>query len=95
MTTINDWGDLAWSADDGFVHATYRPGLEILDRIGSGDSFASGLIYGLLQDAGLLTAVEYGAAHGALAMTTPGTRLWHPSLRYSRLAGGAGARIER
>jgi 2-dehydro-3-deoxygluconokinase len=46
--TINDWGAIAWSADDGFVQATHRPGLEILDRVGGGDSFASGLIYGLL-----------------------------------------------
>ena len=46
--------------------------LEILDRVGGGDSFASGLIYGLLERGDLQTAVEYGAAHGALAMTTPG-----------------------
>ena len=71
--TVNDWGAIAWSAGDGFVEATHRPGLEILDRVGGGDSFASGLIYGLLQPATTSpTAVEYGAAHGALAMTTPG-----------------------
>ena len=46
--TMNDWGAIAWSADEGFVEATARPGLEILDRVGGGDSFASGLIYGLL-----------------------------------------------
>ena len=46
--TVNDWGAIAWSARTGFVEATHRPGLEILDRVGGGDSFASGLIYGLL-----------------------------------------------
>ena len=69
--TVNDWGALAWSATEGLVHATHRERLEILDRVGGGDSFASGLIYGLLEGQSLQTAVEYGAAHGALAMTTP------------------------
>ena len=49
-----------------------RQSLEILDRVGGGDSFASGLIYGLMEKGDLQVAVEYGAAHGALAMTTPG-----------------------
>jgi 2-dehydro-3-deoxygluconokinase len=91
----NDWGAIAWSAEDGFVHATDRPGLEILDRVGGGDSFASGLIYGLLHDAGLKAAVEYGAAHGALAMTTPGDTSMASLSEVLRLAGGAGARVER
>ena len=47
-------------------------GLEIFDRVGGGDSFASGLIYGMLEGADLETALAYGVAHGALAMTTPG-----------------------
>jgi 2-dehydro-3-deoxygluconokinase len=93
--TINDWSALAWSADDGFVHAMDRPGLEVLDRVGGGDSFASGLIFGLLQDAGLSTAVEYGAAHGALAMTTPGDTSMATLDEVLRLAGGAGARVQR
>ncbi len=67
----NDWGAAAWA--EGQLHvAVTRPDLEILDRVGGGDSFASGLIYGLLDGKDLQTAVEYGAAHGALAMTTPG-----------------------
>jgi len=70
--TVNDWGALAWSAEEGMVEATPRPGLEVLDRVGSGDSFASGLIAGLVCGRDLQTAVELGAAHGALAMTTPG-----------------------
>ncbi|NOZ62437.1 MAG: sugar kinase, partial [Calditrichaeota bacterium] len=69
--TVNDWGAICW-VDGKFYEATHRPNLEILDRVGGGDSFASGFIFGMmtLQDAKL--AVEYGAAHGALAMTTPG-----------------------
>ncbi len=70
--SVNDWSAIAWSRASGFVEATARPGLEILDRVGGGDSFASGLVYGILQHGDLQTAVEYGAAHGALAMTTPG-----------------------
>src|SRR6476659_7970752 len=70
--TVNDWSAIAWSREAGFAEATPRPGLEILDRVGGGDSFASGLVYGLLVHDDLAAAVEYGAAHGALAMTTPG-----------------------
>lgn len=47
-------------------------GLDIMDRVGGGDSFASGLIYGLMTTQDPELAVNYGAAHGALAMTTPG-----------------------
>ncbi len=54
------------------MQATHREGLEILDRVGGGDSFASGLVYGLLTGEPLERCVELGAAHGALAMTTPG-----------------------
>lgn len=91
----NDWGALAWSRDTGVVHATHRPGLEILDRVGGGDSFASGLIYGLLAGDELATAVEYGAAHGALAMTTPGDTSMATTTEVLKLAGGGNARVER
>ena len=70
--TRHDWGAVGWSAETGLVHATERQDLEILDRVGGGDSFASGLIYGLMTGEPLPTALEYAAAHGALAMTTPG-----------------------
>ena len=69
--TRNDWGAVCW-ADGELYQATPRPDLEVYDRVGGGDSFASGLIYGLLTGADVATATEYGAAHGALAMTTPG-----------------------
>ena len=64
--SINDWGAICWSKGE-FHQATHRVGLEILDRVGGGDSFASGLIYGLLTTNDPARAVEYGAAHGALA----------------------------
>lgn len=93
--TVNDWGAIAWSADAGFVQATHRPKLEILDRVGGGDSFASGLIYGLLEKGDLAVAVEYGAAHGALAMTTPGDTSMANLKEVEALVGGAGARVQR
>jgi 2-dehydro-3-deoxygluconokinase len=93
--STNDWGALAWSRDTGLVQATQRPGLEILDRVGGGDSFASGLVYGLLEGEPLATAVEYGAAHGALAMTTPGDTTMASKAEVLKLAGGGGARVDR
>lgn len=93
--TRNDWGAIAWSASSGFVHATQRSGLEILDRVGGGDSFASGLIYGLLEKGDLALAVEYGAAHGALAMTTPGDTSMASLAEVERLVRGGGARVIR
>jgi 2-dehydro-3-deoxygluconokinase len=93
--TVNDWGAIAWSAPTGFVTATHRERLEIMDRVGGGDSFASGLIYGLLSGHDLGTAVEYGAAHGALAMTTPGDTSMASLKEVEALVRGAGARVQR
>lgn len=92
--TVNDWGAVAWAAGE-FAEATHRPGLEILDRVGGGDSFASGLIYGLTHFDDLVTAVEYGAAHGALAMTTPGDTSMATLAEVAALAAGGSARVER
>jgi len=69
--TINDWGAMCYY-DGEFYQARVRENLEIYDRVGGGDSFASGLIYGFLSGKDPQWAVECGAAHGALAMTTPG-----------------------
>lgn len=91
----NDWGAIAWSKDEGFAQATHREHLEILDRVGGGDSFASGLIYGLLTGEPLATAVEYGAAHGALAMSTPGDTSMVTKAEVLKLAGGGSARVDR
>jgi len=93
--TVNDWGAIAWSRASGLVQATHRPGLEILDRVGGGDSFASGLAFGLLDGENLATAVEYGAAHGAFAMTTPGDTSMATKADVLRLAGAGGARVDR
>ncbi len=93
--SLNDWGALAWSRETGVVQATHRERLEIMDRVGGGDSFASGLIYGLLDGQPLQTAVEYGAAHGALAMTTPGDTTMVTTAEVLKLAGGGNARVDR
>jgi 2-dehydro-3-deoxygluconokinase len=93
--SLNDWGAIAWSPDTGFVEATHRHGLEIMDRVGGGDSFASGLLYGLLELGDLAAAVEYGAAHGALAMTTPGDTSTARLAEVERLVKQGGARVQR
>lgn len=92
--STNDWGAILW-ADGAFHEATPRPGLEILDRVGGGDSFASGLIYGFLSGKTPKQAVEYGAAHGALAMTTPGDTTSATLAEVEKLVAGGGARVER
>ncbi len=93
--TVNDWGAIAWSQEEGQVEAPHRVGLEILDRVGGGDAFASGLIYGLLERQPLATAVHYGAAHGALAMTTPGDTSMASLDDVERLMRGEGSRVRR
>ena len=92
--TVNDWGAICW-ADGKFYEATHRPGLEILDRVGGGDSFASGFIYGLMELRDPAAAVEYGAAHGALAMTTPGDTTMASLAEVKKLVGGGSARVDR
>jgi 2-dehydro-3-deoxygluconokinase len=92
--TRNDWSAACWTGGRLYV-ATARPGLEILDRVGGGDSFASGLIYGLLNGFDPQQAVEYGAAHGALAMTTPGDVSMATLKEVEALVRGAGARVQR
>lgn len=93
--TVNDWSAIAWSPADGMVQAVQRDGLEIFDRVGGGDSFASGLVYGLMTGESLETAVNYGAAHGALAMTTPGDTSMATLAEVKKLAGGGSARVDR
>ncbi len=92
--SINDWGAICWAGDECF-EATHRQGLEILDRVGGGDSFASGLIYGLLQGYDAQLAVEYGAAHGAHAMTTPGDTSMATLAEVEKLVAGGSARVDR
>lgn len=92
--TINDWGAILWH-DGEFFEATPRPNLEVFDRVGGGDSFASGLAYGFLSGKGARAAVEYGTAHGALAMTTPGDTTMADLSEVEALMKGASARIVR
>ena len=92
--TVNDWGAIAWS-NGNFVRAIQRDGLEILDRVGGGDSFASGLIYGLMSYNDLEKAVNCGAAHGALAMTTPGDTSMALKSEVEKLMSGGNARVDR
>ncbi len=91
---INDWGAICW-ANGNFHEATPRENLEILDRVGGGDSFASGLIYGFLATGNPQEAVEYGAAHGALAMTTPGDTSMATLAEVEKIKGGGDARVVR
>jgi 2-dehydro-3-deoxygluconokinase len=92
--TRNDWAAICYE-DGNFYESQMRPDLEIYDRVGGGDSFASGLIYGLLSDRGPAWAVECGAAHGALAMTTPGDTTMATLKEVMQVMRGTGARIER
>ena len=92
--TINDWGAICWHAGE-FHEATHRPKMEIYDRVGGGDSFASGLAYGFMEFNDAKLAVEYGAAHGALAMTTPGDTTMATADEVKKLVGGGSARVDR
>jgi 2-dehydro-3-deoxygluconokinase len=92
--TLNDWGAICAFGDEFFV-APVRENLEIYDRVGGGDSFASGLIYGFLEGKGAQWAVECGAAHGALAMTTPGDTTMATMDEVLRVMKGGGARVAR
>lgn len=92
--TVNDWGAICWH-DGEFHQAEQRDRLEILDRVGGGDSFASGLIYGFLEHNDPAKAVNYGAAHGALAMTTPGDTTMASLGEVEKIMAGGGARVVR
>ena len=92
--TVNDWSAICYADGEIYKAKDYK-GLEILDRVGGGDSFASGLIYALMQGYDAETAVNYGAAHGALAMTTPGDTSMASLKEVEAIVGGAGARVQR
>lgn len=92
--TVNDWSAICW-ADGKVYNGLNLNDLEIYDRVGGGDSFASGLIYGLMETGDPQTAVNYGVAHGALAMTTPGDTSMATKAEVERIIGGVGARVQR
>ena len=89
----NAWGAMALYQDE--VVLVPQRDIEILDRVGGGDSFASGLIYGLLAGKPIEWAVRCGVAHGALAMTTPGDTSMATRAEVERVMKGSSARIER
>jgi 2-dehydro-3-deoxygluconokinase len=92
--TRNDWNAILWH--DGRFHDSRKyPDLEILDRVGGGDSFASGLVFGFLEHNDPQKAVEYGAAHGALASTTPGDTSMATRKEVEKQIAGGGARVVR
>jgi 2-dehydro-3-deoxygluconokinase len=92
--TRNDWGAICYIGEE-FYEATPMQDLEIYDRVGGGDSFASGLIYGCLTDRGPQWAVNCGCAHGALAMTTPGDTTMATLPEVERVMKGGTARVQR
>jgi 2-dehydro-3-deoxygluconokinase len=92
--SINDWAAVLYTG--GQLHRSRAyDGLEIWDRVGGGDSFASGLIYGFLAQKGPQWAVDCGAAHGALAMTTPGDTTMASLAEVERVMKGGSARVQR
>lgn len=92
--TLNDWAAMLYY-DGEFYDSVSFPNLEILDRVGGGDSFASGLIYGLLSGKGPQYAVNCGCAHGALAMTTPGIPPRPRLAEVEKVMKGGTARVDR
>lgn len=92
--TVNDWSAICWANGELYKANDYER-LEIMDRVGGGDSFASGLIYGLMTTGDPMKAVNYGAAHGALAMTTPGDTSMANVKEVEKLMSGGSARVVR
>ncbi|MFN5756848.1 MAG: PfkB family carbohydrate kinase [Planctomycetia bacterium] len=92
--TKNDWSAICWH-DGKFYDSRKYPELEILDRVGGGDSFASGLAFGFLEFNCPQKAVDYGAAHGALASTTPGDTSMATRAEVEKQIKGGGARVVR
>jgi len=92
--SVNDWQAMCWMDGKICLSRKYAD-LEIMDRVGGGDSFASGLIYGMLSGKSQQESVEFGAAHGALAMTTPGDTSMASLKEVAALAAGGGQRVVR
>jgi len=92
--TKNDWSAILWH-DGEFYESRKYPELEILDRVGGGDSFASGVQFGFMEFNDAQKAVEYGAAHGAFASTTPGDTSMATLKEVEKQISGGGARVVR
>jgi len=91
--SVNGWGSICYQ--EGQFYEVPQTDVEIMDRVGGGDSFASGLIYGLLSGKDPQWALECGVAHGALAMSTPGDTTMASLSEVLRAMKGPGARIDR
>ena len=92
--TVNDWSAICW-AEGKIYQGMYLENLEILDRVGGGDSFASGFVYGLMMGKDYQTALNYGVCHGAIAMTTAGDTSTALQKEVENLMKGGGARVQR
>jgi 2-dehydro-3-deoxygluconokinase len=90
----NDWAAFGYAGGETFQSILFED-LEILDRVGGGDSFAAGLIYGLMEAKGMQWALDCGVAHGALAMTTPGDSSMTSLNEVERLMTGGSAAVQR
>jgi 2-dehydro-3-deoxygluconokinase len=91
--SVNGWGAICYH--EGAFYEVPQRDVEIFDRVGGGDSFASGLIYGLLSGKDAQWALECGVAHGALAMSTPGDTTMASLAEVTRAMKGQAARIDR
>jgi 2-dehydro-3-deoxygluconokinase len=91
--SVNGWGAICYHQGEFFE--VPQQDVEILDRVGGGDSFASGFLYGLLEGEGAQRALQYGVAHGALAMSTPGDTTMARLPEVLKYMEGASARIDR
>jgi len=91
--SVNRWGGVLWLGDERY--ATPVTEVALLDRVGGGDGFVSGLAYAFMTGLGAQTAVDYGVAHGALAMTTPGDNAMTSLTEVEGLVVGRGAAAVR
>jgi 2-dehydro-3-deoxygluconokinase len=91
--SANGWGAICYH--QGELYEVPPREIEILDRVGGGDSFASGFIYGMLEGRDPQWSLECGVAHGALAMSTPGDTTMASLSEVVRAMAGPGARIDR
>ncbi len=93
--SVQDWTGTAWSRDGGRIDGAVHERIDVLDRVGSGDGFAAGIIHGLMTDEPLANALDLGIAHGALVMTTPGDTSSAGADEVRTLASGGDAGVVR
>ena len=93
--SVQDWTGIAWSTGTGRLDGTMHEQLQVLDRVGSGDAFAAGVVHGALTGRSLAESLDLGIAHGALVMTTPGDTSSADATEVDELALGRDARVVR